>query len=394
MNVKSVKRRKLWIAICLLICMVINMSNLGVMPITTSAKVKTPSLNPSVATLDVGKSITLKTKNLILSGVKKITWTSNNNSIATVSTKGTVNTKKAGKATINCKVVCKNSKKYNLKCNVLVVNRKKVSNNKSILGVWYSNQYFEQGGIYMYSEFHLNEDGTGKMYAYDCLNVSPDDASDSTFGSIDNDEYDGRDVVDFTWQQVGNVFSVVSYQGEPVRFDYKYSKEKGTLVSTSDYMGYSRKEPKIPIGYQYMTRVYDIINMGKLEKSILIDDIKGTWYFDLTTWTFETDGTGNLNIPAVGPGKEVNRKFKYDVNNTMQYNTILLTLEFLDDGTESGFFVKKNPNGSLTFVDSQIKLTRTFDIGNCPMTKEIIENNYKVLSGDIINEWLPKSNKY
>ena len=69
------------------------------------------------------------------------------------------------------------------------------------------------------------------MYAYDCLNVSPDDASDSTFGSIDNDEYDGRDVVDFTWQQVGNVFSVVSYQGEPVRFDYKYSKEKGTLVS-------------------------------------------------------------------------------------------------------------------------------------------------------------------
>lgn len=64
MNVKSVKRRKLWIAICLLICMVINMSNLGVMPITTSAKVKTPSLNPSVATLDVGKSITLKTKNL------------------------------------------------------------------------------------------------------------------------------------------------------------------------------------------------------------------------------------------------------------------------------------------------------------------------------------------
>lgn len=58
---------------------------------------------------------------------------------------------------------------------------------------------------------------------------------------------------------------MVSYQGEPVRFDYKYSKEKGTLVSTSDYMGYSRKEPKIPIGYQYMTRVYDIINMGKLE---------------------------------------------------------------------------------------------------------------------------------
>lgn len=46
--------------------------------------------------------------------------------------------------------------------------------------MWYSNQYFEQGGIYMYSEFHLNEDGTGKMYAYDCLNVSPDDASDST----------------------------------------------------------------------------------------------------------------------------------------------------------------------------------------------------------------------
>ena len=50
MNVKSVKRRKLWIAICLLICMVINMSNLGVMPITTSAKVKTPSLNPSYST--------------------------------------------------------------------------------------------------------------------------------------------------------------------------------------------------------------------------------------------------------------------------------------------------------------------------------------------------------
>ncbi|MCM1179565.1 MAG: Ig-like domain-containing protein [Clostridium sp.] len=70
-----------------------------------------PKLNRKSATLWVGDTIKLKVKNTR----KRIRWTSNKKSIATVSSKGTVKAKKSGKAVITANI---GNKKY--KCKVTV----------------------------------------------------------------------------------------------------------------------------------------------------------------------------------------------------------------------------------------------------------------------------------
>ena len=77
----------------------------------TPAASKAPALNKTKATMEVGKTLTLKVKNTKAS----IKWSSSDKSIATVSKKGVVTAKSAGNATIKAVV----SKKA-LKCKITV----------------------------------------------------------------------------------------------------------------------------------------------------------------------------------------------------------------------------------------------------------------------------------
>ena len=90
-----------------------------------AAMKKKVQLNKKTVTLEVGKKVTLKLKNAPKK--KKITWSSNNKKIATVSKKGVVTAKKAGKANITAKV---NGKKY--VCKVTVKNKKVQLNKKTV----------------------------------------------------------------------------------------------------------------------------------------------------------------------------------------------------------------------------------------------------------------------
>lgn len=84
------KTKKLFMM--LLVCLLVNMA---VMPISASAA----KLNKKRITLNVGKTYTLKT-----AGIKrKITWSSNKKSIATVSSKGVVKAVKKGTAVVTAK---------------------------------------------------------------------------------------------------------------------------------------------------------------------------------------------------------------------------------------------------------------------------------------------------
>ena len=76
-----------------------------------SAKAK---INKKKVTIYVGKTVSLKVKN----NKKKVKWSSTNKGVASVSTKGKVKAKKAGKATIIAKV---GKKKY--RCKILVKNK-------------------------------------------------------------------------------------------------------------------------------------------------------------------------------------------------------------------------------------------------------------------------------
>ena len=89
--------------------------SISMIPITSVSAAKKVKLNKTKATIYVGKTVTLKLKN----NKNKIKWSSSNKKVATVTSKGKVKGKKAGKATITAKV---GKKKY--KCKVTV--KKKV----------------------------------------------------------------------------------------------------------------------------------------------------------------------------------------------------------------------------------------------------------------------------
>ncbi len=85
--------------------------SISMIPTTNVSAAKKVKLNKTKATIYVEKTVTLKLKN----NKKKVKWTTSNKKIATVSKKGKVKGKKAGKVTITAKV---GKKKY--KCKVTV----------------------------------------------------------------------------------------------------------------------------------------------------------------------------------------------------------------------------------------------------------------------------------
>ena len=94
--------------LALIFAVVLSFSILPTTNINAASKVK---LSKTKTTIYVGKTVTLKLKN----NKKKVKWTTSNKKIATVSKKGKVKGKKAGKVTITAKV---GKKKY--KCKITV----------------------------------------------------------------------------------------------------------------------------------------------------------------------------------------------------------------------------------------------------------------------------------
>lgn len=98
-------------AIAMLLMIVLAVGMLSVSQVSAASKLK---LNAAKANLTVGQSKQLKVKNT----KKKVTWSSNKKSVATVSKTGKVKAKKAGKTTITAKVG-----KTRLKCVITVKNK-------------------------------------------------------------------------------------------------------------------------------------------------------------------------------------------------------------------------------------------------------------------------------
>lgn len=101
MNKKRTRILSMILALIVLICSI---------PVNTYAA--TPKLSRTSATIYVGQSLTLKVSD---AGEKKIKWSSSNISVATVTKKGVVKSKKAGTTTIIVKV---GKKKYTCKVTV------------------------------------------------------------------------------------------------------------------------------------------------------------------------------------------------------------------------------------------------------------------------------------
>ena len=113
------------------------------------------ALNKKNVTLTVGKTQKLKVKKLPKNA--KVTWKSSKKSVASVSRKGLVKAKKAGKATIRCKVKYRKRKTIVLQCKVTV--KKKTAKKKSI--VYMTTDITPEGLMAVYKA--LNYEPKGKV---------------------------------------------------------------------------------------------------------------------------------------------------------------------------------------------------------------------------------------
>ena len=147
-----------------------------------------------------------------------------------------------------------------------------------------------------------------------------------------------------------------------------------------------RERPNIP--EQYVEKSVIIGNIQAHEAS-LMRKFLGAWYFDVLVWTFNEDGTGLVDIPELGDQPATQKEFSYSLSGDI--TNMLMELDWTDD-TTAYFWPTLNTDGSITLKNANdtqpIKLTRTFDIDNCPISEQIISAGMGVFSGSIFSDIL------
>ena len=152
---KEIKRiTKKMVAFGLATAMAFTMSPL----VKSEAAAKKPVITPKKVTLTVGKTkkLTIKKNGL---KIKKVTWKSNNKSVATVSKKGVVKAKKKGTATIKAKVVTA-SKTYKISRKV-TVKAKKAPDEEIKVGEWIKEDspVVQEGVKNVFDKYNSSIDG-------------------------------------------------------------------------------------------------------------------------------------------------------------------------------------------------------------------------------------------
>ena len=260
-----------------------------------------------------------------------------------------------------------------------------LSPSELLVGEWFYQDFHEDGFNSWLQSIVFNEDGTGKVVRTfylprDIIDYSTSDPSgDISLGfswSLDGETLhtiydDGKGFVDYTFSSMQQQLIV--------------KNENGNIYDDDSHM-YVRGKPSI--SEEYIEKELLLQNLQE-ENSIITRNFLGNWYFDVLIWSFNSDGTGVIDIPELGDQPASKRNFSYTV--TGNETNLLLTMNWSDSET-SFFWPTINNDGSITLTNDnelgEIKLTRTFDLNNCPISNEIIENGMGVLSGSMFSEIL------
>ena len=263
---------------------------------------------------------------------------------------------------------------------------REITASESLVGSWYSQEFYEACAANYFQDYTIglvfNSDGTGTQNQILYL------ASDVTADNYATSDPRGEIPYPFTWSLDGDIVHTVF--GSDGFIDYKFLSEQQKLLVTNQNgesfedveVAYLRDATNIPDGY--------------VAKSVIVGDIQakeaslrrkflGTWYFDITTWTFNEDGTGVLDIPDVANQPAEQREFTYSVTETAG-DWLLLNIDW--EGQGSAFYeAKTSKDGSITLGDD-LKLTRQFDATNCPLSTQMIQTGLDVFTGRMFYDML------
>ena len=260
-----------------------------------------------------------------------------------------------------------------------------------VTGEWFFQDFHEEEMNNWIQSLVFNSDGSGRIirtfYLPKDLNASnystPAPVNEATLG--------------FSWSLSGDILTTV-YEGDGGVVEYAFWPEQQQLIIKSE-MGkplkneriYVRSKPPIPEEYTESSVIHGNI---QAQENALMRKFFGCWYFDLLIWTFNEDGSGVIDIPELAGQPASTRKFTYSVSLVEgDHADMMITMEWQDSETTSYFLVTENEDSSLVLKgiggSDTIRLTRTFESSNCPITQAIIAQEVSVLTGSIVYDILP-----
>lgn len=206
-------KKKTWLYAILCICIALFLT----VPSHT-ANAATVKLNKTSVTLAVDKKVTLK----VLNSTGKVTWTTKNKGIATVSSAGVVTGKKAGSTTITAKV---SGRSFN--CSVKIVNASVSTSFLSYVADWGGDLFVDHAAAKFY--FALEGDSTQ-------VKATIKDPEDRVVFSKTFARVKGDITQEFDWNGL-------DLQGNPVKEgNYLVTIKAGTTVHDGTFTIYGKND--------------------------------------------------------------------------------------------------------------------------------------------------------
>lgn len=251
----------------------------------------------------------------------------------------------------------------------------------SLPGEWFLQKFHEEGIFSWTQSMVLYENGSGTMNR---TYYVPKDNVESL------PDFDSS--INLTWRLNGDIVCFLLDNGESADFTFSFEEQTLSIMGNSTNPDiYARKRPARM--EQYVERSL-FAEDPEAKEALRRRRFLGSWYFDVLLWTFSEDGIGLLDIPKLGDQPAEKKNFSYTVHDDAGDPTFLNLIIDWGDGRTSYFYPTFNEDGSMILegignVDP-MKLTRTFDIDNCPVTESIISNQTGVFTGSIFSEILPE----
>lgn len=245
-------------------------------------------------------------------------------------------------------------------------------------GQWFLQDFHEEGQLSFVQTMVFNTNGTGTMSRR--FYVPKDEVA-----QIEEDASWGVSLPDLdsslgiSWSLSGNTVHIELENGEIG--DFVFSPEQQLLQLKDGKDTYGKDMPSVM--EQYVERALYAENT-KAKEAARIRRFLGMWYFDLLTWTFNEDGTCVIDIPALANQPAATLEYTYTVTDDPNDPTYLCLMLDWEDGT-SYFYPEFAKDGSISlkgiYGSEVMKLTRQFDMNNCPISTEIVKTGLDVLSG-------------